>query len=61
MKQFNEVFKKVMDNIEDLTGMVLDNANVEEYLMECDEWDYSIEPVFNIINRLEKAFMEKMG
>lgn len=47
MDEFNKQIKKVMWELETLVGIVEDNENIKEYLIECNLWDEDYSAINN--------------
>lgn len=56
MENYIKQLKKITEAMEDLMGIIEDNENVKEYLIEAGLWDEFYEPEFNVLNILEKYF-----
>lgn len=56
MKNYEKQLNKVIEAMNVLAGIIEDNENVKEYLIEAGLWEESYMPEFNVLNILEKYF-----
>lgn len=56
MENYIKQLKKVIEAMEDLMGIVENNENVKEYLIEAGLWDDYYEPESNVVKMLGKHF-----
>ena len=56
MENYKKQMNKVIEAMDVLMGIIEDNENVKEYLIEAGLWEESYQPEFNVLNILEKHF-----
>lgn len=57
MKNYEKQLNKVIEAMDVLMGIIEDNENVKEYLIEAGLWEESYESEHNVLNILEKYFV----
>ena len=56
MENYKKQLNKVIEAMEVLMGVIEDNENVKEYLIEAGLWEESYLPESNVLNIVEKYF-----